>query len=481
MENETYVNIKNPRSNRKIYNASFIVYFGMLVLVALLRLLFYWGAFDWLPEAEEWGDFVWSFVTQILILGMIPVLIIALYMKKGAKGTLDYLQVKKPKAYHFLGFALGIAGYLSVIFIVNIWLMILGMFGYSYNPPPSVIDTFGKYALAVVLTAVLPGICEEITHRGLLLRAHKMTGASETKIVIMGGLFFGLFHMNTPQTLFTALMGCVMVYITLKSKSILPAVFMHFTNNFLSVTAGYIFDSVSVSQEVNIALNLLLFFGGLLCIPLVILLCWVFLRAARKAGDAPPPKPKPAPVYNPYAAYNPYAPRNPYAPPPQYNPYNPYQQQLPPPPQGEAPSAESPFPEYERPAPPQYNPYAPPGYNNPYAPPPQGFNPYAPPPPYNPYAPPGYNNPYAPPQHQNPFIPPPSQNPWNQPVPVPAQEPQPVGADVQNAGMNWQPVDNPDRLPDPDVFKPAAADNIFQWASIIFAGLITIVSFIMGL
>ncbi|GHU99418.1 hypothetical protein FACS1894211_04770 [Clostridia bacterium] len=464
---------KNLPTLRRIYNASFIAYFCILLGAALLRMIIYWGLFDFL--SDDGLDYVFSFITQILLLGLAPVLLIGLYFKKSAKGTLEYLQVKKPKPYVFFAFVIGLVGFFASYFIAIVWNMIMSGLGWHSPNSAFSIYTLPQFLLAVVFTAVLPAVCEEITHRGLLLRAQKSTGASDRSIVVMGGILFGLFHMYVGQTFFTAILGGVMVFVTLKSKSILPAMFIHFTNNFMSVylefaylngLPGRGFFATLQNAVTNPAPAMLLIVACMLCVPAVFLLCWAFLRLARRAGDAPPPKPRTVPVYpyNPYAPYgaNPNA-RNPYAQNPYeyrrpYNPYNQNPNNAPYPQNGQnaGPDPNSPFPEYEKPAP-QQNPYGQP--QNPYSAQP---NPYGQPqnpfePPQNPYAPNGQQpfNPYAPPQ--NAFVPP--------------------------EGSAWQPIENPDKLAAPalPVFKPSAADNIFKYASLIFAGLITLISFILRL
>jgi len=57
--------------------------------------------------------------------------------------------------------------------------------------------------------------------------------------VVFCGVAFGLFHQNVRQVFYTALFGALAAYLVLKLKSIYPAVFMHFANNFCSVYFDY--------------------------------------------------------------------------------------------------------------------------------------------------------------------------------------------------------------------------------------------------
>ena len=48
-------------------------------------------------------------------------------------------------------------------------------------------------------------------------------------------MIFGLLHANVLQFIFATLVGLLLGYITIKTDSVLPAVFIHFANNFRSV------------------------------------------------------------------------------------------------------------------------------------------------------------------------------------------------------------------------------------------------------
>lgn len=88
----------------------------------------------------------------------------------------------------------------------------------------------------VLLIGVLPGICEEIAFRGVLLYAlHKRFTPWVLAAVV--ALVFGLFHLNFYRVLPTAYLGFFLTLLTLGTGSLWPAVLVHIGNNSLAVFA----------------------------------------------------------------------------------------------------------------------------------------------------------------------------------------------------------------------------------------------------
>ena len=91
--------------------------------------------------------------------------------------------------------------------------------------PPSMIYMIVDCVYAVIIAPII----EEIVFRGFVLknfsRYNVYTG------IVLSGLFFGLMHGNFYQLIFTVPFGMALAYMTVKSNSILPAIFAHFLAN----------------------------------------------------------------------------------------------------------------------------------------------------------------------------------------------------------------------------------------------------------
>ena len=111
---------------------------------------------------------------------------------------------------------------------------------------------------------VLGPISEELLFRGCILRSG--SHVSRKVGVIASALLFALFHGNLAQLTNTFLMGLLLGYITVKSRSIIPAIIMHICNNSSTIVVMYIkiavgenhYDMVdNVSRAVFIILGII--------------------------------------------------------------------------------------------------------------------------------------------------------------------------------------------------------------------------------
>jgi sodium transport system permease protein len=109
---------------------------------------------------------------------------------------------------------------------------------YVIPVPQEVIESFGQFLLpedlplwqVVFFLAVLPGVCEELAFRGVLLyglRRH----LRPVPLALLVGVVFGLFHVALFRLIPTAYMGAVLAGVTLLTGSIFPAMVWHTINN----------------------------------------------------------------------------------------------------------------------------------------------------------------------------------------------------------------------------------------------------------
>jgi sodium transport system permease protein len=94
--------------------------------------------------------------------------------------------------------------------------------------------------MAILLFAVIPAICEETAFRGFILtgleRRHKTRSA-----ILLSALLFGFLHvlLSLFQQLFNAtLLGIVLGFLAVRSRSLLPGIVFHAINNALAILVG---------------------------------------------------------------------------------------------------------------------------------------------------------------------------------------------------------------------------------------------------
>jgi sodium transport system permease protein len=78
--------------------------------------------------------------------------------------------------------------------------------------------------------ALVPALCEEIAFRGFVLRGLHASFRPRNA-VLLSSFFFALFHMNVFLFLPTFVLGVVLGLLTVRSRSLLPAICLHLLHN----------------------------------------------------------------------------------------------------------------------------------------------------------------------------------------------------------------------------------------------------------
>lgn len=156
----------------------------------------------------------------------------------------EMFPVRKITVADFFGTVfLGIASFLLAMVCIGISLCVLPV---SVRKEVSGLNEFlyGRmgYLPIVLIVAVLPAICEEAMERGCVL-SHFRSIKKDWVIVMIMGLFFGIMHWSPLRFLNTAVMGGCLSYLLVKKNNILLPMILHFGNNFVSASIGYLSNS----------------------------------------------------------------------------------------------------------------------------------------------------------------------------------------------------------------------------------------------
>ncbi len=91
------------------------------------------------------------------------------------------------------------------------------------------------YASVIVILAVVPALCEELTFRGFIFGGLiKQNGT--LRAILLSSVFFGLSHGVLQQTITATLMGCILGIIAWRSGGVLCGIVVHMTHNALTMT-----------------------------------------------------------------------------------------------------------------------------------------------------------------------------------------------------------------------------------------------------
>lgn len=279
------------------------IYFGVVLMTLLLRISSALDVYSALGVEDP--DAFFTCVVQLLIFGVMSVggyyLAVTRREGKGLLATAEDFGVKRLSGRNVLR---TLVLTFSMIVVASafsyMWQYVLILIGFTHIPSSTDYSSVAILFKELALTALLPGIFEEVAHRGLIYAGYRETG---WKFVIVSALFFSLMHQNIVQTGYTFLDGVMIALAMYYSGSVLPGMMMHILNNAWSVLEGYaaqnggIFEFVNVvdrflsSTAAGIAVSIV---GVVVCAGLIVLMFYGMRKDAVKEG-----KIKAVPFYTP--------------------------------------------------------------------------------------------------------------------------------------------------------------------------------------
>ena len=241
------------------------IYFIAAVWVVVVRIIF-----SSLNLSDNISNWLFSFIVQIIGLGIIPMLLYKFWAKEKVSCLIRSKAKISPRII-LLAILIGLFSRQLTIAIAVLWQNFIMLLGFTQiNSAGTIFSSPEVIWLELICTALLPAIFEEITHRGLLQDALSDVKTDRSKIIIMA-IMFGLMHQNVNQVCYTIVGGMIMAYLAVKTGSLLPGMIVHFMNNAFSVLSSY-------SQQTNGLFNYYgeMFNNFLYGNAIILLLVWVF-------------------------------------------------------------------------------------------------------------------------------------------------------------------------------------------------------------
>ena len=217
-----------------------LAYASAMFALLIWQLVFYSTNISLLSDFHQ--DVVYTLVSQILCMGIVP-LTVLLILRKGKVGeSMTFMRYKKPRdAKACLLISLGMMLLITPFTMAfnALTVLLFRIVGYKRAVSVGTIYLSGRdFALMFFLTAILPAVFEEFSHRGVLLSGLQDHG-TEMNAVIISAVMFGLMHTNPGQMIFATIGGLVFGVAVVKCDSIIPAMCAHFANNAISVILDY--------------------------------------------------------------------------------------------------------------------------------------------------------------------------------------------------------------------------------------------------
>jgi sodium transport system permease protein len=145
----------------------------------------------------------------------------------------------------------------------------------------------------VLVLGLVPALCEELAFRGFILSGFRRLG-NDGRAIALSAVFFGLAHGILQQSILSCMVGLLIGYVAVQSRSILPGMIFHCLHNTLVLSTAHVTSElldrwpalsrlVSVPRPGEIAYSWqVVVLGGLLT---VVLLAWFTWRAQGKSPE----------------------------------------------------------------------------------------------------------------------------------------------------------------------------------------------------
>ncbi len=166
------------------------------------------------------------------------------------------------------------------------------LFGDFYSRNAAIASSVKSMGLpiAIIVTALLPAICEELFCRGFLLSACRAE-QNQYAAIAVSALVFGAIHFDIYTFFPAALMGVAFGIITVKTRSVFLAIAFHLHNNCKAVIQAFASEKASILTELEdsalIRSSIILLLIGVIAVFLcLILLKRLNKRRAEKAEPA---------------------------------------------------------------------------------------------------------------------------------------------------------------------------------------------------
>lgn len=184
---------------------------------------------------------------------------------------------------------ISIPAYFVAAMLNNVLVYFLQFIGDLPAQPVPVPQNLSELAVGILIIAVAPGICEEIMHRGLLLRAYEKRGSY--KAVVIVSIYFGIFHFDITNFFGPVFLGLIIGYYVIRTNSIFVGMLAHFLNNTIAEILQYYYREQTPPDKLSVAWTdlqwlLLVGFAGLIVTAVLLL---VFKNVTEGKAEITPP------------------------------------------------------------------------------------------------------------------------------------------------------------------------------------------------
>lgn len=241
-----------------------------------------------LLTAIKGPDFVDQNIYEVLLVNqyvliLIPVIVFMLLQGHSFK---EVFRLNNPGFLpSCLIIACSVPAYFVASFINTLVAYLLQFVGNLPTQPIPVPQNPMELLTGILVVAVSPAICEELLHRGILLKAYENRGT--VKAIFITSILFGFFHFDITNFFGPIFLGILIGYYVIRTNSIFAGMLAHFANNAIAELLQYLVrNEIPTGNTISIKLQEL----GVIAIYGIIglVLLAVLLLILKKVTDGKP-------------------------------------------------------------------------------------------------------------------------------------------------------------------------------------------------
>ncbi len=233
---------------------------GMILFLSLVLsfiLKFIWGSKGNLNDYAIAYYLGSGFLLTFSIL--FPMFLILRYKELNSSVSKVLLFNKLDRNYMIALFFFGISICMIANILTYIFTMFMSVFGVELSNPSEIYSNSPLSIFLMIFTnSVIPAIFEEFLFRGVILGAFRRFG--DFFAILISSILFSTMHNSLIQIPFSLIVGLALGFIVVKTTSLIPAILIHFGNNFISCLMEI------VSHNVNESLGNLTFIVLICCL-----------------------------------------------------------------------------------------------------------------------------------------------------------------------------------------------------------------------
>lgn len=231
---------------------------GIGIAIGIFAVVIVLMIFVCFPLQNHFG-MIGLFLTELIFLA-VSLLVCLIFRQKFS----EVFKISRPKLRHVFGTLILWAGMILITSCIAVITMYL--FPDFQQTAEGLTEFISQTPaiLTVIIVAVMPAICEEALHRGVILHFFGKIKSTWLIVLIMG-IIFGIFHLDPYRFLITALLGGAITYIAVKTHNILLCALFHFVNNLPAAITSAFAQNITSNESTDLNMmfiNPMIIVGG---------------------------------------------------------------------------------------------------------------------------------------------------------------------------------------------------------------------------